>query len=319
MASDNNSGQVAHGVRFVTVDERGDGQRLDNFLQRECPKVPKARVYRAIRKGEIRINKGRAKPERKLKTGDLVRLPPMTVKEPSSPGIAPSGWQKRLEKAAVFEDEQVLVVNKPPGLAVHGGSGLNFGLIETLRSIRSELHFLELVHRLDRDTSGLIVLAKKPAALKELQRLLRERKGMKKHYLALAEGRWPAHLRQIEAPLLRQERASGERIVRVSASGQPSLTTFRVKERFATATLVEASPVTGRTHQIRVHAQHAGHPLLGDDKYESEAGRSLATQLRIKRLFLHAHRLEFKIGDKQYKLEAPLTDELDSILSRLSN
>ena len=301
-------------MRLVTVDERGDGQRLDNFVLRECPSVPKTRLYRAMRKGEIRVNKGRARPEQRLARGDVVRLPPLAVAEREH-ATAPPGWQARLAESVVLEDDDLLVINKPSGLAVHGGSGLHFGLIETLRGMRPELRFLELVHRLDRDTSGLILLAKRPAALRALHALLRQEGGVDKGYLALVAGRWPRHLRQVEAPLERWERGS-ERIVRVAAGGKASHTDFRVREVFAACSLVEARPRTGRTHQIRVHTAHAGHPILGDVKYGDPPSDALTRELGLRRLFLHAESLAFRLGDRDYRLSADLDDELAAVVRR---
>ncbi|MFK8042895.1 RluA family pseudouridine synthase [Congregibacter sp.] len=305
-------------VRFLTVDERGEGQRLDNFVLRECPAIPKTRLYRAMRKGEIRVNKGRVKPDRRLLLGDVVRLPPLSAPEPREPGVAPSGWQERLASRIVFEDEHLLAINKPSGIAVHGGSGLQFGLIETLRTMRPEARFLELVHRLDRETSGLIMIAKKPAALRALHELLRRQGEIDKRYLALVEGAWPRHLRLVEAPLQRFERKSGERQVKVSKEGKPSATEFRIRDSFADATLVQARPLTGRTHQIRVHALHAGHTLLGDGKYQSARSEGLAQKLQLRRLFLHAESLSFVLNDQRYELNAPLDSELDMVLTKLS-
>ncbi|WP_439100869.1 RluA family pseudouridine synthase [Congregibacter sp.] len=301
-------------VRFLTVDERGEGQRLDNYVLRECPAVPKTRLYRAMRKGEIRVNKGRVKPDRRLALGDVVRLPPLSAPEPREPGTAPPGWQERLAARVVFEDEHILAVNKPSGIAVHGGSGLQFGLIETLRSMRPKAKFLELVHRLDRETSGLVLVAKKPAALRALHDLLRQKGKIDKRYLALAEGAWPRHLRMVDAPLKRFERKSGERQVKVAKDGKPSSTEFRIRQSFAAATLVEARPLTGRTHQIRVHALHGGHALLGDAKYQSEEGEALARKLGLRRLFLHAQSLSFLLNEQRYDLTASLDEELETIL-----
>lgn len=304
------------GVRFLTVDERGDGQRLDNYILRECPGVPKTRLYRAMRKGEIRVNKGRAKPDQRLLLGDSVRLPPLSAPPAREPGAAPPGWQERLAASVVFEDDQLLAINKPSGIAVHGGSGLQFGLIETLRSMRPDARFLELVHRLDRETSGLVLIAKKPAALRALHEQLRAQGKIDKRYLALAEGSWPRHLRLVEAPLQRFERKSGERMVKVAKDGKPSTTEFRIRENFAQVTLVEARPLTGRTHQIRVHALHAGHTLLGDGKYQTPISEAYARKLQLKRLFLHAESLAFMLNEQRYELKAPLDDELTSVLKR---
>ncbi|EED33016.1 ribosomal large subunit pseudouridine synthase C [gamma proteobacterium NOR5-3] len=304
------------GVRFLTVDERSDGQRLDNYILRECPGIPKTRLYRAMRKGEIRVNKGRAKPDQRLMLGDRVRLPPLSTPPPREPGAAPPGWQERLATSVVFEDDHLLAINKPSGIAVHGGSGLQFGLIETLRAMRPHARFLELVHRLDRETSGLVLVAKKPAALRALHEQLRAQGKIDKRYLALAEGAWPRHLRLVEAPLQRFERKSGERMVKVAKEGKASTTEFRIRESFADVTLLEARPLTGRTHQIRVHAQHAGHALLGDGKYQTANGEAYTRKLQLKRLFLHAESLSFVLNEQRYALNAPLDQELSQVLKK---
>lgn len=305
-------------VQWLTVDARGDGQRLDNYVLRHVPGVPKTRLYRAIRKGEVRVNKGRAKPDQRLHAGDAVRLPPLAMRERAPSAVAPPGWQQRLEGAVLYEDDRLIALNKPSGLAVHGGSGLNFGLIETLRAMRPQLKSLELVHRLDRETSGLILVAKRPAALKALHELLRQRGAVDKRYLALVSGRWPKSLQRVEAPLKKRERRSGERIVDVAKGGKASETLFRIVETFPEATLMEARPLTGRTHQIRVHAQHARHPIAGDDKYYDERSQRLAAAVGLKRLFLHAQALEFTLDGQSYALEAPLDEELRGVLKRAS-
>ncbi|MAT91035.1 MAG: 23S rRNA pseudouridine(955/2504/2580) synthase RluC [Halioglobus sp.] len=306
-------------VRHVTVEAGDAGQRLDNFLLRELKGVPRTRIYRALRKGEVRVNKGRVQADYRLVAGDGVRLPPLRRPDPAAPPQVPGGLARELARRVVYEDEQLLVLDKPSGLAVHGGSGLSFGLIEVLRQLRPDDRYLELVHRLDRDTSGLVLVARRPAALRELHRQLRE-KHVEKRYLALAQGRWPQACRQVEAPLEKNVLQSGERMVRVSRDGKRALTGFSVLERFDGATLVEARPVTGRTHQIRVHALHAGHPLLGDDKYANSAGEALARQLGLKRLFLHASALRFELpGSGLLELQAPLDAELESALQKLRN
>jgi 23S rRNA pseudouridine955/2504/2580 synthase len=305
------------GVRWLHVDERGDGQRLDNFVLRHCPSIPKTRIYRALRKGEIRVNKGRAKPDRRLVQGDIVRLPPLTGLAAPVPAVAPPGWQERVAAALVHEDRDLLVLSKPSGLAVHGGSGLGFGLIETLRAMYPQDRALELVHRLDRETSGLILVARRPAVLRELHGLFRERGAVDKRYLALVAGRWPRSLQRVEAPLLRAENASGERMVRVARGGKASSTAFRIRSAYPGATLVEASPLTGRTHQIRVHALHAGHALAGDRKYADEASLALTERIGLKRLFLHATSLRFRLSGVDYAFESPLDGDLESTLSKL--
>lgn len=301
-------------ARILTIDENGAGQRLDNFLMRELKGVPRTRLYRALRKGEVRVNKGRARADYRLVAGDRVRIPPLRTPTPDEPASAPRPLREALSRAIVYEDDGLLVVNKPSGLAVHGGSGVNFGMIETLRQMRPDARYLELVHRLDRDTSGLVLVARRAAVLRELHRLLRE-KQVEKRYLALVAGKWPASTRSVDAPLEKNVLQSGERMVRVSREGKAALTEFRVLERLPRATLVEASPVTGRTHQIRVHARHAGHPLLGDDKYSSPESEALTRDLGLGRLFLHAASLHFTLGEAgEYKLHAPLDPTLERLL-----
>ncbi|HBQ41302.1 MAG TPA: 23S rRNA pseudouridine(955/2504/2580) synthase RluC [Halieaceae bacterium] len=301
-------------VRFVEIDADSAGQRLDNYLLRELKGVPKTRIYRGLRKGEFRINKGRVKAEYRLVAGDLLRVPPLHQPEPGAAPVVPGYWAGEIRARIVYEDPGLLVINKPSGLAVHGGSGLNFGLIECLRQLRPDDRYLELVHRLDRDTSGLILVARKPAVLRELHRQLRG-DGVDKRYVALVAGRWPRERRMVEAPLQKNVVQSGERMVRVAKEGKASVTGFQVLEQFPAATLVEARPFTGRTHQIRVHARFAGHPILGDDKYMDDACAALARSLGVGRLFLHARSLAFTLpGEAQLRLEAPLDAELELIL-----
>lgn len=304
-------------VRQITVQAEDSGQRLDNFLQRQLRGVPRTRLYRALRKGEVRVNKGRIRGEYRLVAGDVVRIPPLHEAPKDAPARIPRGVFDELARRIVHEDDNLIVLNKPSGLAVHGGSGLNFGLIESLRQMRPQARYLELVHRLDRDTSGLVLIAKRAAILRELHRQLRE-KHIEKRYLALAIGKWPGSCRCVEAPLEKQVLVSGERMVKVSGSGKSAETGFAVMERFATATLLEARPVTGRTHQIRVHALHAGHPLLGDDKYGGDSADQLAAELGLKRLFLHAAGLRFSLpGQGDLRLQAPLDHDLEIILEKL--
>ena len=314
MTEINNTGVV----RLVEIDTGSDGQRIDNFLLRELKGVPKSRIYNLLRRGEVRVNKGRVKAEHRLSIGDVVRIPPIRV---TAEGAAPNvsvALSDRLAGAIVFEDDALLVVDKPAGLAVHGGSGVSLGLIEALRVMRPEARFLELVHRLDRDTSGLIMVAKKRSALLALHGALRG-DGIDKRYLALAAGAWPRHRTRIEAPLEKNTLRSGERVVRVSTAGKPAVTEFKVLESFSIATLVEAAPITGRTHQIRVHAQYAGHPLAGDEKYGDNATHAQFRELGLKRLFLHAHTLAFEWQGSRMQLQAKLHPELESFLNILRN
>ena len=313
--SDNEKQVVNRGVRYLDVDVDSSGQRLDNYLVRELKGVPRTRLYRALRKGEIRVNKGRVKADYRLVTGDKVRIPPLRQPEPGEPPTIPRYWSEQLTKRLVYEDGNLLVINKPSGLAVHGGSGLSFGLIECLRQMRPEDRYLELVHRLDRDTSGLILIARKPAILRELHRQLRE-KHVDKRYLALVAGPWPKNQRVVDAPLQKNVVQSGERMVRVAMEGKRAVTEFSIVERLRGATLVEARPVTGRTHQIRVHAQCLGHPLVVDERYGDADANRQARKLGLKRLFLHAQSISFpdNSGNEQH-FTAPLADDLDHFLT----
>jgi 23S rRNA pseudouridine955/2504/2580 synthase len=306
-------------ARIIEVSEDHTGQRLDNFLQRELNGVPRTRVYRAMRKGEIRVNKGRVKPDYRVCTGDRVRIPPLHTAERMPPSQVPNHLARLLRERVLFEDDNLLVINKPSGLAVHGGSGLSFGMIECLRQMRTGDRYLELVHRLDRDTSGCIMVARRAAVLKDLHRQLREDR-IGKSYLALVLGEWSARRSFVEAPLLKNTLKSGERLVRVDKAGKRARTDFSVVQRLAGYTLVEARPITGRTPQIRVHAQHAGHPLLGDPKYGDRDANQVAKQLGLGRLFLHASELSFLDPDgKRQKVRAPLDPELQVFLEKLNN
>lgn len=309
------------GVRRVQVDADRAGQRIDNFLTGQLKGVPRSMVYRLLRTGQVRINGKRAKPDARLAEGDEVRIPPVRLDEPGTPTRPPERLLAALEAAIVFEDARLLALNKPPGMASHGGSGISFGAIESLRALRPD-QTLELVHRLDRDTSGLLVVAKKRSALVELQALLREDHGagLTKRYLALLTGRLPDGTLTVDAPLHIGLRQGGERHVQVHAQGKPSVSHFRVLERRGGHSYCEVRIETGRTHQIRVHAAHLGHPVAGDDKYGAEdVNRRLRDQVGLKRLFLHAASLEFALdqGNAPYLLNAPLAPELADVLDRL--
>ena len=310
-----------HSVQLLTIDAEYEGQRIDNFLRTALKGVPKSMIYRIVRKGEVRVNKKRIKPEYKLQAGDIVRIPPVRVAEREDP--VPSdklGEVQSLEAAIVYEDDALIVINKPSGLAVHGGSGLSYGLIEGLRALRPQARFLELVHRLDRDTSGLLLVAKKRSMLRNLHEQLRE-KTIDKHYLALVCGAWPAKQRAVQAPLRKFEMPSGDRVVKVDTKeGKPSETRFKILQQFPQATLVECSPITGRTHQIRVHTLHAGHPIAGDTKYGDPEFDEQMRHLGLKRLFLHACRLRFfhPVLEEQMTVEAPLEPSLERLLTRLA-
>lgn len=306
-------------VHFIAISADEAGQRIDNFLRTQLKGVPKSMIYRILRKGEVRVNKKRIKPEYKLEAGDEVRIPPVRVAEREEENISPKlAKVAALEAAIIYEDDYLLVMNKPSGTAVHGGSGLSFGVIEGLRALRPDARFLELVHRLDRDTSGILLVAKKRSALRSLHEQLRE-KGMQKDYLALVRGQWPSHVKAVRAPLMKNILQSGERVVKVSSEGKPSETLFKVEERYAIATLVKASPVTGRTHQIRVHTLHAGHPIAFDDRYgEAEFDQQLSGT-GLKRLFLHAATLRFTHPNtaEVMRVEAPLDEQLKRCLAVL--
>ena len=296
------------GVRLVEVETNLAGQRLDNFLVGQARGVPRSRLYRAIRKGELRVNGSRARPGHRLQAGDKVRIPPLVCKE----GTEVSD-RHDFSSFVIHEDDRLLIINKPSGWAVHGGSGIAYGVVEALRAARRDLRYLQLAHRLDRDTSGLLLLAKKRSSLCTLQDAMRERR-LDKRYLALVAGNWPGRREQVSEPLVKQVLSSGERMVRVREDGLECLTRFRILKAFPDCTLVEARPVTGRTHQIRVHARHVGHPVIGDEKYGNRKTLDIAGAYGIKRLFLHA--LSVNIPDLG-EVMAPLPDELESALSRL--
>ena len=312
--------ETAIKVQFVTIDEDNEGQRIDNFLVTKLKGVPKSMIYRIIRKGEVRVNKKRIKPEYKLKSSDIVRVPPVRVSQ-ANPDSKPSpklAKVSQLEERIVYEDNHLIALNKPSGIAVHGGSGVNYGVIEALRSLRPQQKFIELVHRLDKETSGILLIAKKRSALKHLQDQLRK-KLMQKDYLALVRGEWQKHDKLINAPLLKITLKSGERIVRVNAEGKPSQTRFKIVQKYQGATLVKASPLTGRTHQIRVHCQYTGHPIACDDKYSEVKFDDSMREQGLRRLFLHAAQLEFTHPDSEERMtvKAELDSDLNDVISKL--
>lgn len=314
---------IQQGARTVQVPEDRAGQRLDNFLLGQLKGAPRSLIYKLVRSGQVRVNGGRAKAERKLEAGDEVRIPPVRIESAQDAGrLPPKGLLSALDASIVFEDARLLAINKPSGIASHGGSGISFGVIESMRALRPNDN-LELVHRLDRDTSGLLVLSKKRSALSELQRLLREDhgSGIEKRYLALLVGRMPSGTMSVDAPLHVGLRQGGERHVQVNGAGKPSTSHFKLLERRGGQSYCEIHIETGRTHQIRVHAQHIGHPVAGDDKYgDLAANKRLREQVGLKRLFLHASTLEFALDDGKtpYSLNAPLVPELIEVLDRLA-
>src|SRR5690606_11063953 len=310
------------GVRQVRISEDRDGQRLDNFLLAYLKGAPRSLVYKIVRSGQVRVNGGRVRADRRLEGGDEVRIPPVRIEDPADKGSPSPGLLEAVAGSVVFEAARLLAINKPSGIASHGGSGISFGVIETLRALRPNRE-LELVHRLDRDTSGLMVVAKKRSALTELQALMREDAGagLRKRYLALLLGRMPDGVMSVDAPLHVGLRQGGERHVQVDRAGKPSLSHFRVLERRGGQSYCEVRIETGRTHQIRAHARHIGHAVAGDDKYgDAEANRRLRDKAGLRRLFLHAASLEFALdgGRAPYVLSAPLAPELVEVLDRLA-
>ncbi|MCR5537073.1 MAG: 23S rRNA pseudouridine(955/2504/2580) synthase RluC [Succinivibrio sp.] len=312
---------ITQGVTYHTCEEQDAGQRLDNFLSRTLKGVPRSLIYRILRRGEVRVNKGRVSPSYKLVSGDVVRIPPVTVT--AGPVTIPSSnlhLVQDLKERIIFEDDSILVVNKPAGLAAHGGSGIEFGLIEALRALKSEVKFLELAHRLDRETSGCLIVAKRRAALRDLHEQFRQRV-VKKRYLTLVKGQWERKVNLVNAPLVRNELKSGERMVQVNpVEGAPASTGYEIVEKFAEATLMAALPHTGRTHQIRVHSAYSGHPVLGDDKYgDKDFNELMRKECGLRRMFLHAYRINFNHPETGavMKLEAPLPEELLLVLEAL--
>ena len=304
-------------VQTVTIDENNDGQRLDNFLISRLRGVPRSWVYRVLRRGEVRVNKGRCKPSRRLQIGDVVRIPPLRLAE-RAVNTPPKELINKVNKSIIYEDNLLLIVNKLSGVAVHGGSGLTHGVIEILRAARPDADFLELAHRLDRETSGCLMLAKKRSALRRLQELQRD--GMiEKRYLALLAGKTRKGRWRVDFPLKKNTLQGGERIVRVDPEGKPAATVFRKLEQFGDAMLVEAELETGRTHQIRVHAAANGNPLLGDEKYgDAELNRKFRA-VGLRRLFLHAKSLSFDWPGFQggFQIHATLPTELQSVVETL--
>jgi 23S rRNA pseudouridine955/2504/2580 synthase len=305
-------------VKYLTIDPDFSDQRIDNFLITRLKGVPKTHIYRILRKGEVRVNKKRIQPSYRLQAGDQVRIPPVKLADPNKPVQPSNSLMETLKSRVLYEDKLLLIMNKPSGIAVHGGSGVKLGLVEALRSIYPKSPHLELAHRLDSDTSGCLILAKKRSALKELHELLRLGK-MRKLYYALTKGSWKKSELRVEAPLQKNQLSGGERIVKVQKDGKPSLTVFRPIKSFAEGMLVEAELFTGRTHQIRVHAQYRGHPIAGDEKYGDRDFNKLMKQQGLDRLFLHAHTIEFVLPStgQHVKVSAPLDSDLEDLINSL--
>lgn len=302
-------------VQLVEITEDNNDQRLDNFLLTRLKGVPKSHIYRIVRKGEVRVNKGRVDANYRLVPGDIVRIPPVRVAEKAELAFVPQTLRDALQYGILYEDDGFMVVNKPAGFPVHGGSGIDSGIIEGLRRLRPEATFLELVHRLDRDTSGCLIIAKKRSALRRLHDLFRDDR-VHKTYLALLAGQWARKKMMVNAPLLKNVNKGGERIVVVSQSGKEAETLFRRVKLFKNSTLVEASPKTGRTHQIRVHAAWLGHPIVGDERYGLAEVNKTFYGKGYKRMFLHARELTFDhpATGKPIKFEAPLPAQLQDLL-----
>jgi 23S rRNA pseudouridine955/2504/2580 synthase len=306
-------------VLLRTITEQEAGQRIDNFLMRHFKTVPRSRVYRLLRKGEVRVNRKRVDAEYRIALGDEVRLPPVRIDSSDEPGRPSSSLQNLIERAVIYQDKHLLVIDKPAGVAVHGGSGMSFGIIEALRASRPR-ETLELVHRLDRDTSGCLGIARDRATLVALHALIRN-SGMHKTYLALVSGSWQLGTKRIDAPLATDSRQHGERHVRVASAGKESVSVFKPVQFFGSlATLMEVDIPTGRTHQIRVHAAFAGHPLLGDDKYGDRERNAELKRHGLKRIFLHAQSIAFDWPGSgvPFHASAPLPPELAAVLDAIA-
>ncbi len=302
-------------VQYFDIGEE-KGQRIDNYLVARLPGVPKSRIYRMLRRGEVRVNGGRIKPTYRLSAGDRVRVPPVKLASKQPPTVGRRDLA-RIEASIIFENERLLVLNKPGGVAVHGGSGVSYGIIEGLRQLRPDQR-LELAHRLDRDTSGCLLVAKGRQSLLEIHAALRQRT-VRKRYAALVHGLWPAQLRTVQLPLRKYTTASGERRVRVDAQGKPSRTDFEVARRSESATWLVAHLHTGRTHQIRVHAKASGHPVVGDDKYGRLEQRALERSLAISGMCLHAEGLTLVLAGNKLKFESPVPEAFSTAWERLAD
>jgi len=304
-------------VQLVAVDEASEGQRIDNFLARHLKGVPKSHLYRILRSGEVRVNSKRVDATCRLVSGDLVRIPPVRT---AAPAVKPAGSpvSPRFDDRILFEDDALLVIDKPAGIAVHGGSGISRGVIEQLRLERPQAKFLELVHRLDRETSGVLLLAKKRSALVALHESIRSN-AIEKRYLMLVCGAWPDNKRRVKLPLKKYTLESGERRVSVDDAGQMSETVFHLKQRLAGFSLLEAELITGRTHQLRVQLQHLGFPIAGDDKYGDYAFNKELQRRGLKRMFLHSSEtlIRHPLTGVELRLQSPLPAELAHFIERL--
>jgi 23S rRNA pseudouridine955/2504/2580 synthase len=303
-------------VQLVDIGSRNHDQRLDNFLLSQLKGVPKSRIYKLLRSGQVRVNKGRKKPSYRVQEGDQVRIPPVTmVEKPDSE--APAYMLEKISNAIIFEDDRLLVINKPTGIAVHSGSNVPYGVIEILRQLRPEADMLELVHRLDRETSGCLLIAKTRPALTKLHEIFRSDDDMQKTYRAILMGRWQGGERLIDVPLKKNQLKGGERIVTVDEAGKEARSLFTPLDYFERATSVEVKLFTGRTHQIRVHAAHEQHSIAGDPKYGDKNFNQYLKKHKFKRMFLHAYNLQFKL-EKNYNITAPLDEQWEQLTKLLS-
>jgi len=303
-----------HGVQLLEISPRNEKQRLDNFLLSKLKGVPKSRVYKLLRSGQVRVNKGRKKADYRLEVGDIVRIPPVRMAE-TDDSKAPQHLVDKISQSVIFEDSQLLVLNKPTGVAVHSGSKLKFGVIELLRQARPDAEMLELVHRLDRETSGCLVIAKSKDTLNKLHQSFRdEADRMEKIYRAIVHGRWQGAEKNIDLPLLKNTLRGGERMIEVNPEGKEARSLFMPLEYRDTMSLMEIKIFTGRTHQIRVHALAAGHPIAGDKKYGDSTFNSELKKQGFKRMFLHAYKLSFTLGTEHYDICAPMESEWQALL-----
>jgi len=310
--------QISSGkVQFIEINEDNNDQRVDNFLMSKLKGVPKSRIYKILRSGEVRVNKGRVKPSHRLQANDIVRIPPVRIDEKQTANI-PERLIEELNQNILFENDDLLIINKPAGLAVHAGSGLAFGVIDILRAERFKDAFIELAHRLDRETSGCLVLAKSRIALTQLNALFTSGDAVTKQYLALTKGNWPDGENRIEVPLSKNEIKSGERMVTINPNGKHAISLFRPTEQFSECSLTEVTLLTGRTHQIRVHANSEGHPVAGDAKYGDKTFNKQLKKIGLKRMFLHARHLEFNLNGP-INITAPLDNNLRNVIENLRN
>lgn len=303
-------------VKTLVINEDNAGQRIDNYLLSRLKGVPKSRIYKILRSGEVRVNKGRIKPGYRLQEGDTIRIPPVRMSE-STPSTIPEHLIYEIQNSVLYEDPDILAINKPAGMAVHAGSGIQFGIIDILRTMPEYAgKFLELAHRLDRQTSGCLILCKNRDTLTRLNQQMNAGNAIEKHYLALTLGHWPQDINEANKPLMKNIMQSGERLVKVDPDGKKAISIFTQTERFDSCSLVDVQLLTGRTHQIRVHAASENHAIAGDDKYGDKAFNRAMKAAGLKRMFLHARRVAFEI-DNPIEIIAPLDDNLKFVLDNL--